>query len=79
MKGSGRDYIDVNVLLNREETGLLQLIPEIEREIFSLEEEYFHTVLREGIDHVKVVEFYEGIEEIVEEFYEYTIGVSLLK
>lgn len=77
VRGSGRDYINMNALLNSEQTGILQRLPELEEEIFSREEEFFKTAVDEGIDRSGILEFYSEIEKIVVEFYENIFGISL--
>jgi hypothetical protein len=76
-RGSGRDYINVNMLFTREETGVLQLLPNLETRIFMREEEFFNTALETGVDREKVADFYAEVEEMVTDFYRDTFGMML--
>jgi hypothetical protein len=77
LRGSGRDYINLNALLNLDHTGTLQLLPQLEDEIFLYEEQFFASMIRDGIDKTKIEDFYNDVEEMVREFYEANFGVSL--
>jgi hypothetical protein len=76
-RGSGRDYIDVNMLFTREETGVLQLLPNLETRIFMREEEFFNSALETGVDREKVGDFYSEVEEMVTDFYRDMFGMML--
>jgi hypothetical protein len=73
--GSGRDYIDLNMLFTREETGVLHFLPNIEIRIFMRDEEFFGTALEEETDGEKVTEFYAEMEEMVSNFYRDLFGM----
>jgi len=77
LRGSGRDYINLNALLNLEHTGFLQLLPQLEDKIFLYEEQFFTSLIRDGIDKTKIEDFYNDVEEMVREFYEANFGISL--
>jgi hypothetical protein len=76
-RGSGRDYINLNTLLNLDHTGILQLLPQLEDEIFLYEEQFFASMIRDGIEQTKIEDFYNDVEKMVTEFYEANFGVSL--
>lgn len=77
LRGSGRDYINLNALQNLNNTGTLQLLPQLEDKIFLYEEQFFDSMIRDGIDKTKIEGFYNDVEEMVREFYEANFGVSL--
>ncbi len=66
---SKKYYLNINVLLNANRSGYLQVLPELEAEILSKSMDYKAAFDSKGIDVAKLNTFYLWIDERVESFY----------
>lgn len=65
-KGSGKDYLAINMLLNKEGKGFLQLFPRLEKEIFKKEYEYFKNFSEKK---KSIPLFYKELDDMIYEFF----------
>ncbi len=75
-RGSGRDYIAINVLYNNKGTGYLQTLIELEKEIFKRENEFFEKFSEKEIN---IPRFYKELDELIIELYKKYFLIELLK
>ena len=66
-------YINVNALLNADNTGLIQLITPMENRIFDKADKMINSW--ENIDYNQVKDFYKWIDAKVPEFYKNTWNI----
>jgi hypothetical protein len=64
-RGSGKKYINLSVLINKQNNGIMQKLPVLENELFNLAEEYLHQWRQAGIDSKEVSLLYQQLSEMV--------------
>jgi hypothetical protein len=68
-RGSGKRYLNLAALRNRNETGILQQLPKLENEIFRKTENFLSRWRKSGMEDHDVVEIYTNFSEVVSSFY----------
>jgi len=74
---SSKHYMDVNALLNADNTGVLQIIQPFEDSIFEQAESMLNKWRSTKINYSEMKEFYDRIDSKISEFYKDKIGIRL--
>jgi hypothetical protein len=72
---SGRDYINVAAILNRENTGIMQKLRPVEDSIFAASERNLDLWRKNGFDQKAVRDFYHWLDGTVRETYKREFGI----
>ena len=74
---SANKYIDIHALVNRDKTGILQVIRPVENRIFAMTEKQLNYWRKNGIKEKEVLEHYKWVRFQIVNLYENVFGVEM--
>ncbi|OYT16355.1 MAG: hypothetical protein B7C24_08280 [Bacteroidetes bacterium 4572_77] len=78
-RGSGKKYINLSVVVNKEKTGYLQLLEPVENEIFETSNALLKEMQSEKDREAKILEYYDWLNKYVNQSYKDLFNIELLE